>query len=138
MIASLVGQLGGKIADIVDQSVADKDLATRMKAELAVRLAELDAEALRSRSAVIMSESSGQSWLQRNWRPLTMLVFVGLVVARWLGYSAPGISEQVELKLLSIIQFGLGGYVIGRSAEKFAALWGAEKDGKGNGGRLSL
>jgi len=47
-----------------------------------------------------------------------MLTFGGLIVARWLGFSAPGISEAEILKLWSIVELGLGGYVIGRSAEK--------------------
>jgi hypothetical protein len=49
-----------------------------------------------------------------------MLTFGALIVARWLGYSAPGISEAEVLKLWDIVQLGLGGYVIGRSAEKIA------------------
>jgi hypothetical protein len=32
--------------------------------------------------------------------------------------SAPGISEAEALKLWNIVEIGLGGYVIGRSAEK--------------------
>jgi hypothetical protein len=47
-----------------------------------------------------------------------MLTFTALIVALWLGYSAPGISEAEVLKLWDIVQLGLGGYVIGRSAEK--------------------
>ena len=35
-----------------------------------------------------------------------------------LGWSAPGISEAEALKLWNIVEIGLGGYVIGRSAEK--------------------
>jgi hypothetical protein len=49
-----------------------------------------------------------------------MLTFGGLIVARWLGWSAPGISEAEVLKLWDIVQLGLGGYVIGRSIEKVA------------------
>ena len=60
----------------------------------------------------------GKSWLQRTWRPITMLVFVGLIVARWLGWSAPNLGEGEVLKLWDIVEIGLGSYVIGRSAEK--------------------
>ena len=52
------------------------------------------------------------------WRPILMLTFGLLIVARWLGWSAPGISEAEALKLWNIVEIGLGGYVIGRSAEK--------------------
>ena len=47
-----------------------------------------------------------------------MLTFVALIVARWLGWSAPNLAEAVALKLWDIVEIGLGGYVIGRSAEK--------------------
>ena len=49
-----------------------------------------------------------------------MLTFTALIVARWLGYSAPGITEAEALRLWSIVEIGLGGYVIGRSVEKVA------------------
>ena len=41
-----------------------------------------------------------------------------LIVARMLGFTAPGLSEAEVLKLWSILEVGIGGYVIGRSAEK--------------------
>jgi len=47
-----------------------------------------------------------------------MLVFVALIVARWLGWSAPNLGEVEALKLWDIVEIDLGGYVIGRSAEK--------------------
>lgn len=67
---------------------------------------------------VVKAEAQGQSWLQWTWRSITTLVFVGLIVARWLGWSAPDLGEAEVLKLWDIVEIGLGGYVIGRSAEK--------------------
>jgi hypothetical protein len=49
-----------------------------------------------------------------------MMTFVGLVVAKWLGFTAPGVSEAIELELMTLIQIGLGGYVGGRTIEKIA------------------
>ena len=43
-----------------------------------------------------------------------------LIVARWFGWAAPNLSEAEYLKLWSIVEFGLGGYVVGRSVEKIA------------------
>ena len=39
-------------------------------------------------------------------------------MARWLGRSAPGISEAELRRLRDFVQLGLDGYVMGRSAEK--------------------
>lgn len=91
------------------------------RARLQMRLLELQSSGglaeLQAAVSVIVAESSG-NWLQRSWRPLVMLTFAGLVVARWLGYAAPDLSEAEYLKLWDIVQLGLGGYVVGRSVEK--------------------
>jgi len=47
-----------------------------------------------------------------------MLTFGALIVARWFGWAAPNLSESEYLKLWDIVEFGLGGYVVGRSVEK--------------------
>ena len=76
------------------------------------------AEIEKAAAGIIADEAKSEHWLAASWRPLVMLTFTALIVARWLGYSAPGISEAEVLKLWDIVQLGLGGYVIGRSAEK--------------------
>ncbi|WP_422451716.1 hypothetical protein [Endozoicomonas sp. ALC066] len=52
-----------------------------------------------------------------------MLVFTALVVCRWMGWSAPNLTEAVELKLFSIIQLGIGGYIASRGLEKVTRTW---------------
>jgi hypothetical protein len=49
-----------------------------------------------------------------------MLTFGGLIVARWFGWAAPNLTEAEYLKLWSIVEVGIGGYVVGRSVEKIA------------------
>jgi hypothetical protein len=65
----------------------------------------------------IEAEAKGDSWIQRSWRPVTMLTFVALVVAKWLGFTAD-VTPEIEKELMLLIQIGLGGYVVGRSGEK--------------------
>jgi hypothetical protein len=60
--------------------------------------------------------------LARTWRPLTMLVFVALIVCRWLGFVRPDISEAEVLAMWSVVQYAMGGYVVGRSLEKIAPV----------------
>ena len=71
----------------------------------------------KSQAKIITAEAKG-GWLQRNWRPLLMLTFAGLVVAHWFGYTAPNIPESVQNSLLNIVLVGMGGYIVGRSGEK--------------------
>lgn len=69
-------------------------------------------------AGIIKAEAQSEHFLTAAWRPILMLTFGALIVARWLGYSAPNLSESEVLKLWSIVELGVGGYVIGRSAEK--------------------
>jgi hypothetical protein len=84
---------------------------------------------LATRAGIITAEAQGESWLQRNWRPVTMLSFVGLIGAHWLGFTAPNLSEAQIVGLLDIVKIGLGGYVIGRSAEKTMKHYRSKGDG---------
>jgi hypothetical protein len=73
-----------------------------------------------AKADIIKTEAASGNFLTAAWRPITMLTFTALIVARWMGYSAPNITEPEVLKLWDIVQLGLGGYVIGRSGEKVA------------------
>lgn len=107
--------VGGKLIDRLWPDKAQQDQARLALLELAQKgeLAELT-----GRAEIVKTEAASSHWLAASWRPILMLTFGALIVARWLGYSAPGISEAEVLKLWDIVELGLGGYVIGRSAEK--------------------
>ena len=128
MFGQLARLVLGPVLDIVDKSITDKDLRERLRHQITQQILVNEAHQLESKAQVIMAEASGESWLQRSWRPLTMLFFVGLIAAHWLGFTPPNISEPQILALLDIVQIGLGGYVVGRSAEKVARTW-TRKDG---------
>lgn len=65
-------------------------------------------------ASVIVSEAQGKSWLQRTWRPITMMVFLVLVVLDSFGWLPNPLAPQAW----TLLSIGLGGYVVGRSAEK--------------------
>ena len=119
MIWSLIGSIGGKVLDIVDDVVEDKDEANRLKFEIQRQLIEYKSSELEAAAKIVLAEAQG-GWLQRNWRPLLMVTFAGLVVAHWFGFTAPDIPESVQNSLLNIVMVGVGGYVVGRSGEKIA------------------
>ena len=75
---------------------------------------DLEHEKLAARASLIAAEIGGQSWLQRNWRPITMLSFLVLVILDAFGLLVFRLSDDAWL----LLQIGLGGYVVGRSAEK--------------------
>ena len=120
MIQALIPILAPILGKIVASKFPDPAEAAKAEAEVASQLWQ-NAHQLNAAAAdIIKTEAASTHWLASNWRPVTMIVFVGLIVARWFGWAAPGLSEAEYLKLWSIVEFGLGGYVIGRSVEKIA------------------
>ncbi|MFS1525642.1 3TM-type holin [Microbulbifer sp. 2304DJ12-6] len=115
--------ISGLIGKAIDKAFPDKSEANRLKAEIDSQLIAMELKELESATSVITAEAGGESWLQRCWRPIAMLTFVILVVAHWLGWTAPNLSEEQTLALLEIVKIGLGGYVVGRSAEKAIKTW---------------
>ena len=120
----IVGTIVEKVANIIDQTVEDKDLANKIKSQVQLTILSKEYEniekELEAKRDIIVSETKSESWLTRNWRPITMLIFVGLITADWLGFTAPNLTPELKMKLFDIIQIGLGGYVVGRTVEKVA------------------
>ena len=113
-ITAVLG-LGGKLIDRLWPDPAQRSQAQLALLEMAQKgeLTEFTA-----RAEIVKAEAASSHWLAANWRPLLMLTFGALIVARWFGWAAPNLSEAEYLKLWGIVEFGLGGYVVGRSVEK--------------------
>ncbi|MFN9974549.1 MAG: 3TM-type holin, partial [Phycisphaerae bacterium] len=120
MIAALLPVLAPIVSKVVGNFFPDPQEKAKAEAEAMRQLLAAQSEIQAAASEIVRTEAASQHWLAANWRPLTMLIFVGLIVARWLGYSAPNISEGEVLILWEIVKVGLGGYVVGRSVEKVA------------------
>ena len=120
MIQALIPALVPLLGDIIRSKFPDPAEAAKLEAEMQAELWR-NAHQLNAAAAdIIKAEAQSQHWLASIWRPIVMLTFCGLIVARWFGWAAPTLSEAEYLKLWSIVEFGLGGYVIGRSVEKVA------------------
>lgn len=120
MIGAILTFLGPVVDKFFDNQ-ADKD---KFKAELFSQLASNEAEIVKAQSQIITAEAKGESWLQRNWRPILMLSIVSIVVnnylivpwANFLGTGAPVLELPSEL--FNLMTVGVGGYIVGRSGEK--------------------
>lgn len=106
------------IGTVLDKVLPDPQAAADAKLKMLDMAQKGELTELTAKAEIIKTEAASEHWLAATWRPILMLTFGALIVARWLGYSAPGISEAEILKLWDIIELGIGGYVIGRSAEK--------------------
>ena len=117
-IIGIVGKIAGSVADRIFPDPEHELKRVELQQALQAAVLERTSEIEKAAADVVKAEAQGRNWLQRTWRPITMLVFVALIVARWLGWSAPNLTQAEALKLWDIVEIGLGGYVIGRTAEK--------------------
>ena len=109
--------------------VPHEDVNARLKEGIQTAVLSADAEALSAEASIVTAEAKGESWLQRNWRPLTMLVFVSIITNNYViaPYAQALLEASVSLPtppdLWALIKIGLGGYVVGRLAEKCVKAW---------------
>lgn len=129
----IVGKVLSGVLDLVDQGVEDKDKAAQLKADLTQAFEKGDLTRFQvlveSQAKVVLGEIQGQSWLQRNWRPVLMLCIVAIIANNYIlfPYLSLFTSKVVILdlpeKLYNLMTIGVGGYVVGRSAEKAIKTW---------------
>ena len=108
----------GLVGKAIDKIFPDPQAAAAAKAQLLELEQQGQLAELQSSMSIIVSEASG-SWMQRNWRPITMLTFLVLVCCDSFGLLAFRLAEQAW----TLLQMGLGGYVVGRSGEKMMKLY---------------
>ena len=69
-----------KLIDEIHTSDEEKlKLQAQIKAvenELLAKVIDYESKLLEGKTAIITAEATGQSWIQRNWRPITMLTFL--------------------------------------------------------------
>ena len=75
---------------------------------------QYEKEMMTSRAEIINSEAKSEHWITATWRPITMLTFLALAVGDSLGLLTTPLRDEAWM----LLQIGLGGYVVGRSAEK--------------------
>lgn len=122
--------IGGKL---IDRLWPDPNKAAEAKAKLMQMASRGELEELSLRMQAIVSEAKSEHPITATWRPITMLVFVAIIANNYI--LAPylhlifGVEAQLPIppEMWELLKLGLGGYVVGRSAEKAVKAW------RGNG-----
>ncbi|MCE9932763.1 3TM-type holin [Aeromonas salmonicida] len=112
--------VSGTVGKFIEDKDKAKELETALTAQLTTSVVELMGRELDAQKSVIVAEAQGESWLQRNWRPIIMIALSTMVCIYWMGWTHQELDQPVILKILDIVQIGLGGYIGGRTAEKLA------------------
>ena len=110
----------GDIGKVIDNLFTSEEERTSAKNKILQVLKEKELELQRMQTDVIIAEAKG-NWLQRSWRPILMLSFGFIVIYN--KFAAPLFGWPIpilENEFWTLLQIGIGGYVVGRSAEKIA------------------
>jgi len=120
-LLDIIGTIIKPIGDLIDnitttdeERAEAKEKLNEIQNNLIFKLVNYEQILINAKSRIIEAEAKGESWLQRSWRPITMLTFLVLVVCDSFGLLAFRLSNEAW----TLLQIGLGGYVIGRSGEK--------------------
>lgn len=124
-IIQAVAPLAKILFNTIDKSVEDKDLAIKLKTQLQTQLLQSNTAELQAAAKIIEAEAKS-NWFAASWRPLLMYVLIFILI--WNYVLGPVIlflfkaSITIELPgdVWTLLQIGLGGYVVGRSAESVA------------------
>jgi hypothetical protein len=90
----------------------------KIQNSLIEKFLELESKVIEAQQAIIVAEAQGDSWMQRNWRPMLMIMFALIIVTTWLGLSSDKVNTEMQLRLIDMVQGGLYGYIGLRSVEK--------------------
>jgi len=122
----LTAGLGKTVDSVLGRFFEDKDEAARVAQELRVAMLEHEQTARQVARDVVVAEAKSQHWITSAWRPITMLTFVAIIANNYILapyvdlFFGTGLELDVPAPMWDLIKIGLGGYVVGRSAEKVA------------------
>jgi hypothetical protein len=140
-ITGLLGPVRDTVDDLHtsgEEKLAHQRALLDLEAALTTKALDYEARLTEAKSRVVLAESAGESWLQRNWRPLLMLIIAAIVANNYLlaPYLSAMFDAGLELalpdRLWDLMTLGVGGYIAGRSIEKVTAEV-APRLGKGEG-----
>jgi len=129
LIGAVAAPLLRGLFDVIDQAVEDRDEAARIKARLQEMVLSGQMKEIEAAASIIVAEAQGDSWLQRSWRPLLMVLFGVIIANNYLVvplFGSP--SAEIPPDMWDLLKLGVGGYVLGRSVEKGVRVWKGDGD----------
>lgn len=118
--------LGGKVLGLVDELHTSEEEKMKIKQALLsvqeemVRVAlQYETRLMEIQGEVMKADLVSGLWIQKAWRPITMLTFLFIIVYAY--FLSPLFDlKQVVIpdEMWTLFQVGFGGYIVGRSAEK--------------------
>lgn len=120
-ILSFITGIFKPAVDLVDSLVTTDEEKRSLHNQLlqienafSAQVLEYEQKMAQMKADIIMTEAKGESWLQKSWRPVTMLTFLCLITMHYFGILAFPIADD----MWKLLQIGIGGYIVSRGAEK--------------------
>ena len=121
----IVAPLAKMLFSTIDKAIPDKDLAEKLKFQLNQQLLKSSTEELKAAASIVEAEAKS-NWFVSSWRPLLRYVLIFILV--WNYILGPiikivlgsVITFELPGDVWTLLQIGLGGYVVGRSGESIA------------------
>jgi hypothetical protein len=118
--------LGTAVDKVLGRFFEDKDKAAQAAHELRLAMMEHEQTAQQVARDVVVAEAKSEHWITSAWRPLVMLMFAVMIGNNYI--LAPYLDAILGTSIMfdmpdqawGLLSVGLGGYVVGRSAEKVA------------------
>lgn len=115
------------ISSLIEKIFPDKAKQSQAKKEILQVMYAAQAEEFKAKGAVLQAEIQGKSWMQRNWRPSLMFLFIVLIANNYilvpylLSFGFSVVSLPLPDGMWNLLSIGIGGYIVGRSGEKMYA-----------------
>jgi len=125
IIKTGVNKVVDSVANGLDKLFTSDEERLKVQAILEKIRAELISELMQSfikitklKADIIIAETKGESWLQRNWRPITMMLFAYIIANEYIVAPYVEVLFGVELdakpiseRMYDLLALGLGGYI---------------------------
>ena len=127
MIGNVLAALLPKVFDVVGEVVEDKDLKQKLEHQIKFKMMTNEHELNKTATDIVLAEAGSKHWLTSTWRPALMWLFIIIIgmnylvipIANWFA-ATPIEYLMFPEQFWTLLQIGLGGYVVGRSGEKIA------------------
>lgn len=121
MLNNILSKLSGQALNIIDEVVTSKEEKLQLKNEIEKAILDHEIEIQKNVTERWKADSSSDSWLSKNVRPL-VLVFLVVSTVLMIFIEAGVIAFEVKASWIDLLQLVLitviGAYFGGRSLEK--------------------
>jgi len=120
-ITDLIAGIFKPAAELIDELHTSEDERLKARGHLLdvqaaamQRVFDYESETLKAKAGIVQAEAKSEHWVTATWRPITMLTFLALAVGDSIGWLPNPLRDEAW----TLLQIGLGGYVVARSGEK--------------------